>query len=481
MAGKLILFGAGGNGLLALRKYGREQVAYFCDNNVEKQGTQIEGITVVSFQKMLELYHCGYIIMITPAHHEFLVGMLELEGIYDYLIFRNEESHFTLKNKEAYENEHVRENSILSELVRKSSECDLLEDITALKEQSAEALRLYREENLLLRHYGFNAEGQFYGNLQALVRYAGISEEERKYFPVVSHYDSIPEYGVAFAYKSSVIMSGTYFREQIHKRAPYVPVFSVGPFIHYAENIYDKDKINVLKKKNGKTLLAFLPHSIESKDINYGREKFIDLILAAYNNCFDSIWLCVYWADINHPVCEYAQEKGIHVVSAGFRFDTDFDRRLKTIFELSDAVVCGDMGTFIAYALHMGKPIARLNTNLSENLHEAQFSGLEKSIELTQDYKIFMDRFCQLFDDEFKATKEQKDWMNGVSGFDQIRSAEYIKNIFQISKDIWLQCEGNMQRYPEAVRQVYRMYEKLLDFDKMSVLRTAVGAYVDYC
>lgn len=480
MEANLILFGAGGNGLLALRKYGKERVAYFCDNNVEKQGTQIEGITVISFPKMVELHRSGYIIMVTPVRNEFLVGQLELEGIYDYLLFRNNGTRSILRSLEEYENKHIKENNILSELVRKTSEKDLLEDITAFKKLSAEALRMNREENLQLIHYGFGSEGEFYGNLQALLKYAGISNEDRKYFPEVSHAATFPVYRTAFVYKSSVIMSGTYFRAQIHKRAPYVPVFSVGPYIHYAESIYDKDKIDFLKKKNGKTLLAFLPHTIEGYDINYSRERFIDQILEIYNDYFDSIWLCVYWADINHPVCEYAEEKGIHVVSAGFRFDTDFDRRLKTIFEISDAVVCGDLGTFVAYALYMEKPIARLNTNLRENLYETQFSGFEKSIELTQDYKMFMEGFFQLFNDEFKVTKEQKAWTNGVSGFDQIRSAEYIKNIFQITKDIWLQCEGDMLRYPEAVRQVYRMYDMLLDIDKMSILRTAVGAYVDY-
>ena len=51
----LILFGAGKNGISALEKYGKDKGAFFCDNALEKQGAEIEGITVISFEEMLKI------------------------------------------------------------------------------------------------------------------------------------------------------------------------------------------------------------------------------------------------------------------------------------------------------------------------------------------------------------------------------------------------------------------------------------------
>jgi len=477
---KLILFGAGKNGKLALQKYGKDRVAYFCDNSAEKQGMHIEGIEIVSFSRMLELYQEGYIIMITPSDNAFLIGQLELEKIYDYLIFRNEELKFFLKHGEEEQKKYAYENSVINSLAEQSSKIDLLMDISEFKKLSSEALRLNREENLCLGHSGWNKEGHFYGNMHALMKYASIPEEEMKYFPLVSHNDGLPLYTTAFGYKSAVIFSGNYFRKKVHERAPYVPVFSVGPFIHYAENFYDESRIREEKNTYGKTLLAFLPHTIENVERAYSREQFIDEIVKIYGFQFSRILLCVYWADINDKVCDYAQEKGMHIVTAGFRFDVKFDSRLKTILELSDAIVCADIGTFIAYALYMGKPIARVDISDNQTIVEGLLkSTLERQIQLTDDYNAFGKKFYQLFDEKLKSTKAQKDWMNEVSGFDQIRDAEYIRRIFQISKDIWIQCEGNLEEYPEAVRQVYAQYNKHADIDNMWILKTAVGAYID--
>ena len=477
MIQKLILFGAGRNGMRALKKYGRERVAYFCDNDIQKQQTKIDGIPVISFDEMLKLYRDEYVIVVTPVNNAFLISQLELEEINDYLVFHDEEARFILECKEKQERCFEKENDILTKMVRESTKLDLLENTELLKKVSAEALRRNKEEDFSLFYQGFDREKQLYGNLQALIEYAGISECERKYFPEMTHNDAIKWYRMPFSYKSAVILSGTYYRDRIHKRAPWVPVFSIGPYIHYAGSIYNKEKIVSLKQKNGKTLLAFLPKTTEFDSKNFKREAFIDKLLGLYENSFETIWLCVYWADINDAVCEYAQKKGVHVVSAGLRWDVDFDRRLKTILELSDAIVCGDLGTFVSYAAYMQKPIGRININDNKTLNEKYLDDKERQIVLED--RLFVEQFNTLFDEELRITDKQKQWLNEICGFDQIRDAEYVRKIFSITQDIWIQCEGDMYYYPEAVRQVYRQYDKKMEFDKMSILRTAVGAFVE--
>ena len=115
----------------------------------------------------------------------------------------------------------------------------------------------------------------------------------------------------------------------------------------------------------------------------------------------------------------------------------------------------------------------------SESLLEMQMSKLERSLKINKSYTDFMQKFDRLFDRELRCDSRQREFMRGVGGFDQIREPEYIRDIFKITKDIWLLCEGDMQHYPEAVRMAYQSYEKQGDFCKMSVLRNAVGGFVD--
>lgn len=476
---RLILFGAGRNGRMALKKYGRKQVAFFCDNDAKKVGGEIDGVPVVAFESMLKMHENGYVIMVTPISHAYQCEQLAKAGIDDYLIFRSEETRFPLRNGTDAENRYKDDNKRFDELVAESCRCNPLEDISSLKEAVKEAKKLYAEEKRLLGYYGFHHESHYYGNMEALIDYAEIAETDIPYFPIVSHADSVPVYTVDYKYQTAVIMSGIYYRDRIHRKAPWVPVFSVGPYIHYAKSVYSLEKIEKIKEKNGKTLLAFLPHSIEGHQRQYSYKIFVDGIMASYGQEFTKILLCAYWADIDSMACSYAEERGIQVVSAGFRWDSQFDRRLRTLFELADAVVCGDMGTFIPYAIYMGKPVGMINGKVEEDLYLMVLSDMEREMGVDGEYLKFMESFNSHFHEELGAEPVYREFMNPFSGFDQIRSKEYIRNILKISKDIWMQSEGDMLRYPEAVRSVYQGYEKKGEFCKMSILRESVGAYVD--
>ena len=477
---QLILFGAGKNGISALKKYKIENIAYFCDNSIQKQGTILNGVTIISFNEMLKLYHKGYTIMVTPRDNACMIGQLELNGVYDYLIFHDDNLRFPLQSSEDDKKVYDSGNEILDYFVVETEKYDLLNDVSGFAHLSLEALKMNQESNLILNYCGIGkGESYYYGNLQSLVQYAGIKDKEIKYYPIVSHHGCMLLYFTSFLYKSAVIMQGEYYKKKIHQRAPYVPVFSIGPYIHYVEGIYSAPKLKKEKEKNGKTLLVFLPHTIENIERLYSRQAFIDNVLQEYSSRFQSIWCCVYWADINNSICEYMEKKGIHIVSAGFRFDPQFNRRLKTIIELSDAVVVGDIGTFVAYALYLKKPIARIDIDDKKTifLSEVQ-SELERKLQML-DQESYEKQFYKIFNNDIKSTEVQKQWMNEISGFDQIKDKNYIQKIFEISKDIWKQCDGDSFLYPEAVRQVYNIYDENAEIKKMAILKSAVGAYID--
>lgn len=85
---KIILFGAGVYGLKALKKYGQERVHCFVDNNEKLIGTDIQGMPIISFAQLKDIYH-KYQIVITVSGRFIseLSKQLEDAGIYTYEIF----------------------------------------------------------------------------------------------------------------------------------------------------------------------------------------------------------------------------------------------------------------------------------------------------------------------------------------------------------------------------------------------------------
>lgn len=481
MENMLILFGAGNRGKDALREYGKERVVFWCDNSIEKQGTYIEGIEVISFEKMLDLHKMGYSIMITPINNKDLILQLELEGVSDYLVFHGKSEFNILEEKIKTEKDYKTENVLLDTYVKRTQKYDLLQDVREFIKITKEAISYCQEKNITMVHKGIRGEGHYYGNTQCLLEYADIFGFEEIYLPDVSHHACFPVYDVEFQHNTAVIVSGTHFRRKIHQRRPYVPVFSVGPYIHYTKGIYTDEKLTIEKEKNGKTLVVFLPHSLENIDRLYSKKEYLDIIKKKFGNQFKTILLCVYWADMSEELYKYAQDRGMRLITSGFRFDSAFNKRQKTILELADAVVCGDIGSFVAYSIYKGIPIARVGISNNTTLLDLQLkSEMIQKVQYDDYYKKYEQEFYSIFDDNFRNSNEQYEWMNDLAGFDQVRSKNYIKCIFEISRDIWKRAEGKLNKYPEAVRKVYKDYERKGLFYKMSILREATEGYVEY-
>lgn len=472
---KVILFGAGKNGIKALKKYG-DSVSFFCDNNMDYHGKYINNIKVISFDKMAELYKTGeYTIVLTPVGIIAMQIQLESAGINDYIVFEQFKNTVFEDAEEKTQNiENVEHNAFLDELVEESFKLDLPLDVNGFKPLVENALNYSKANNRFLSKSCYNHEGSFYGNTYNLLRYAGIDKKEEQFFPQVSHYIALPINRMSNKYKHAVIFQDNTYKSKIHKYYPYVPVFNVGPYIDYAvPNISEKD-IQKTKKENGKTLLAFLPHSTENSAAKPHTELFIDNIIRQYSNDFDTIMLCVYWADILDPICNYAEDKGFKIVTAGFRFDHRFNDRLKTLYDISDAVVCGDIGSFITYSICLGKPLARVDY-LDEKIEYQTFMD---SCEDEDAYIQYMQDFKNSVTDDFDDYDKRLKWYNRTSGYSPMRSPEYIRNIHEISFDIWKRCEGMAEYYPEAVHAVSRQYYRFDDIERYLMLKEAVGRYL---
>ena len=466
----IILFGAGKFGLEAMERYGKERIAYFCDNNVDKHGKFIEGIEVISSDRMYQLYKENYYIVITPKENIALCEQLKKHGIYDYLEYINSEG---LQSRNPYEMTHERKRKYaendgkLEMCVEAYRKQDLLEDISLYKNVIK---NLLKDNKDYLNINGKQGESNFYGNLEALLEYAHIDSKDACIFPSVSHLSTFSLVGGK--YNTAVIFQGEYGKKIMHEFDPCIPVFTIGPFIHYATGIYSEEKCLKLKKKNGRTLTIFAVHGTEIGQLNIAYKEWVEHILECYGKEFDTIWACIYWSDINSPLCEYFEKKGIHVVSAGCRFDNQFDRRVKTILELSDAIICGEMGSHVNYALYMNKPVGYIPCEKRDVLKS---NPLALVVTPFEGYQMYKEQFDMLFNEELRITLEQKSFCNLFGGFDQIRDERYIQNIMQISKDIWKLCDYKEGRYRIGVYLAYESYLRSGDVEKAHMLKQAVG------
>lgn len=87
MSKKLVIFGAGETGVRALKKYGFDKVAFWIDNNNDKHGKQLKGLSIYSVDAVLtepEKYH---IVIASQAQEAMEKQLLEL-GLTDYEIYQ---------------------------------------------------------------------------------------------------------------------------------------------------------------------------------------------------------------------------------------------------------------------------------------------------------------------------------------------------------------------------------------------------------
>lgn len=85
---KIIIFGAGQSGAVALINLGKDNVAYFCDNCSEKNGKFKYGVEIISFERMLEIRD-NYILLIAAndGNAVEIAEQLETQEIVDYVFY----------------------------------------------------------------------------------------------------------------------------------------------------------------------------------------------------------------------------------------------------------------------------------------------------------------------------------------------------------------------------------------------------------
>ena len=185
---------------------------------------------------------------------------------------------------------------------------------------------------------------------------------------------------------------------------------AVGPYINGVTHFKSEKELTAIKQKYGRILLVFPQHSIENIKSEYDKEDFIATIKEYKEKYkFDTIFVCLYWADIVDQVHEIYEKNGFVVVTSGHRSDPNFLRRHKDLLYLADHTMSNHIGGYVGYSVVMGKPHFMYNQttkyvdNQNEKLtHSHSFESAKvksKQIfgsfttEITQEQKEFVELY----------------------------------------------------------------------------------------
>lgn len=231
-----------------------------------------------------------------------------------------------------------------------------------------------------------------------------------------------------------------------------VPVAMVGPYIAYAEDYLSTDELDQTKERLGRSLLVFPSHSVDRVKVSYEFSALVDEIekvCAEFE--LDTILVCLYYRDILNGAAEEYERKGYHVVTAGYREDSLFLARQRSLILLSDMTMSNNVGTHVGYCAYMGKP----HYIFEQEKIYASDSALDKSefdnefaSSLTFEKAEVARAFSQL---TFRLTSEQKAILNRYWGFDKVLDSHELGALLSACEQAYLERPRNRQRAFRAI------------------------------
>lgn len=213
-------------------------------------------------------------------------------------------------------------------------------------------------------------------------------------------------------------------------------VYSIGPYIHYANSLLDENQLKEEKERLGKTLLVFPSHSIDGVIAKFDYGEFLGKINEISSD-YDTVRVCMYYKDVDLKKHIPYQKEGFEVVTAGHHNDHYFVPRLKSIILNSDMVMSNDIGSQLGYCIYLNKPYYMSTTEeigfeSEDDSAMSNFNVLNHKISMKEfNSNDNVKRIKELFSKyNPKISKEQYDLISYLWGFDCIKSPEELRNIF---------------------------------------------------
>lgn len=271
----------------------------------------------------------------------------------------------------------------------------------------------------------FVATNASYGHAYHLKQYAGI-DINAGLNCTITHGMNITSWSaceVEVSHLVNIILTYSEYCKKIIENVTNMNAVPIGPMIAYAQKYCTDEELKKRKKENGRTLLVFPTHGISDANIVYDVELFCKEI-NSIGKAFDTIMVCLHFADVKAGLDKVYRKKGYKVVCAGVGTDVNFLNRQRMILELSDAVMGNSFTTGLAYALYLNKPVYVFGQEIKfDNKSSNNFTQLHIDNSLaTEFYELSSDK-------SFGNLEKQKQWGNYYFGFDKVKSKEELSEL----------------------------------------------------
>lgn len=251
------------------------------------------------------------------------------------------------------------------------------------------------------------------------------------------------------------------FRTKIIQSTRALPVFTVGPYIQYANSFYDDKKIQKMKHNLGSTLLVFPAHSTDLSNVFFDERNYIERV-KEYASMYDTTLVCSFWWNINDRLIKHFESEGFKIVSAGFRDDISFLPRLKTIILLADLAIGNNIGTHVGYCYNLKTPFKLINTNYRHTtLVQKEKKGITQKEKHLSELKAAM-----LSDNSIEIDQLMKQyWGNGIC-----RTINERKIMCEVTSDITKLTRGFFSKTPIVVPKLLQQYKSEEKIDHFRIL-----------
>ncbi|MCL2204068.1 MAG: hypothetical protein FWB88_09040 [Defluviitaleaceae bacterium] len=317
------------------------------------------------------------------------------------------------------------------------------------QDEMAKAISIYCKH---FRGKAYSRQHVWYGHGNALLRYCGISMPS-DLMPSIEHgLHQIPRAYPAILkeYKPSIIATSPFRQENI-RHSTKTPVFTIGPYLAYADICMSQNEYDEMRKRLGKNLLLYPHHSwYPTAETFVKKDEFEDFFMELKKG-FDSVTACIYCAHYDQDTINYYKKLGIHAVTTGIPFDHRFIDRQKLLIDLSDAIVTDELGTSLGYFIRSQKPVYYYHREINQPLMQPLGKNYESALLVRDTLRKVKEGFGT---SGVPPSVETMEVCNHVYGLNKVRSAEEIRAMFEINEDINKRSFGDAILMPDETQRL---------------------------
>lgn len=280
---------------------------------------------------------------------------------------------------------------------------------------------------------GSEHESGYYGVFYIMQKYAGIPFQNfppRKLRIQHGHICEMLEWEKSKLEKINWVWS-QYVKNMYTQYTDNPHIEVVGAPFFYADPIMSEAEILKEKKRLGRNLLAFPSHSTAFADSNFDKQSFIN-VLKSYQSEFDSIRICVYWADYRRGLAEQYQKAGFECVCCGHIADPFFLERQKALFLIADATISNDIGSHVGFSIYMNKPHLLIPSNIEYKDIIGDLVVVKEGNNLRKNSGNYKE-ICSAFigNTDFLITDEQREIVDKYWGISSVKSPDEIRALIE--------------------------------------------------